>query len=65
MTQEVSKALNITALEEYLHTTLRVTLSDKRVIYGRLICTDRDLNLVLCESEEHAPESADPDAKVV
>ena len=39
-------------LTGYLNERLRVTISDGRVIDGRLICTDRDCNLVLSNCEE-------------
>ena len=39
-------------LNGYLNERLRVTISDGRVIDGRLICTDRDCNLVLSNCEE-------------
>jgi small nuclear ribonucleoprotein (snRNP)-like protein len=42
-------------LEQLLSQTVRVEISDGRVIYGRLMCTDRDLNLVLGHAEEHGP----------
>ena len=42
-------------LDKVLSQTLRVEISDGRVIYGRLLCTDRDLNLVLGHAEEHGP----------
>lgn len=43
------------SLESMLSRKLRVEISDGRVIYGRLVCTDSDLNLILCGSEEHGP----------
>ena len=39
-------------LTGYLNERMRVTISDGRVIDGRLICTDRDCNLVLSNCEE-------------
>lgn len=45
---EKAKAL----LSSYLNERMRVTISDGRVIDGRLICTDRDCNLVLSNCEE-------------
>ena len=45
---EKAKAL----LTGYLNERMRVTISDGRVIDGRLICTDRDCNLVLSNCEE-------------
>ena len=39
-------------LTSYLNERMRVTISDGRVIDGRLICTDRDCNLVLSNCEE-------------
>lgn len=45
---EAAKAL----LTGYLNERMRVTISDGRVIDGRLICTDRDCNLVLSNCEE-------------
>ena len=45
---ERAKAL----LTGYLNERMRVTISDGRVIDGRLICTDRDCNLVLSNCEE-------------
>ena len=39
-------------LTNYLNERMRVTISDGRVIDGRLICTDRDCNLVLSNCEE-------------
>lgn len=46
-------------LDSVLNKCLRVTLTDGRVIQGRLICTDRDSNLVMAEGQEHAPASFD------
>lgn len=43
-------------LSGYLNERLRVTISDGRVIDGRLICTDRDCNLVLINCEEFLSE---------
>eukprot|EP00041_Stephanoeca_diplocostata_P026049 m.694353 g.694353 ORF g.694353 m.694353 type:complete len:487 (-) comp22881_c0_seq1:3308-4768(-) len=40
-------------LEGLLGRQLRVTLSDGRLIYGKLLCTDRDRNLVLGDSDEY------------
>ena len=49
---EKAKAL----LSGYLNERFRVTISDGRVIDGRLICTDRDCNLVLSNCEEFLSE---------
>lgn len=43
------------ALASLLHRRLRVTISDGRVLVGRLLCTDRDVNLVVGETREYAP----------
>ena len=48
-------------LERLLSQTVRVEISDGRVIYGRLMCTDRDLNLVLGHAEEHGPTPGETD----
>lgn len=49
-TREYEKARAL--LTGYLNERMRVTISDGRVIDGRLICTDRDCNLVLSNCEE-------------
>ena len=49
-TSEYEKARAL--LTGYLNERMRVTISDGRVIDGRLICTDRDCNLVLSNCEE-------------
>lgn len=42
-------------LTSLLSRQLRVELSDGRVIYGCLACTDPSQNLVLCNTEEYGP----------
>jgi len=42
-------------LESLLNRRLKVTLSDERVIFGRLLCTDHDCNLIMSECAEHGP----------
>ena len=46
-------------LDGVLNKRLRIELSDARIIVGRLLCTDRDLNLVLAEGEEHGKVETD------
>eukprot|EP00040_Diaphanoeca_grandis_P029158 m.170005 g.170005 ORF g.170005 m.170005 type:complete len:426 (-) comp31600_c0_seq1:72-1349(-) len=40
-------------LEQVLTKLVRVGLSDKRIIFGRLSCVDRDLNLILRDCDEY------------
>lgn len=40
-------------LDGILNKRIRVDLTDTRYIIGRLVCTDKDCNLVMSESVEH------------
>jgi small nuclear ribonucleoprotein (snRNP)-like protein len=39
-------------LEKYISRLIRVTTTDNRAFFGSLICTDRDLNLILQDTTE-------------
>lgn len=41
---------------EVIDQVLKVTLIDKRVLYGKLICLDNQKNIVLADSIEQIPE---------
>ena len=43
-------------LRKYLNRRLKITLSDGRFVTGDLLCTDKDMNLVLGNCEEHIPK---------
>jgi len=51
------------SLESMLGHQLRVEITDGRVVYGRLACTDHHQNLILCGSEEHGPASTTADGE--
>jgi small nuclear ribonucleoprotein (snRNP)-like protein len=39
---------------------MRVTLSDKRIVYGKLNCVDSALNLIMVDNEILLPSGATP-----
>ena len=51
--QESSKA----NLRKYLNKRLKIALSDGRFVTGDLLCTDKDMNLVLGNCEELIPKA--------
>ena len=44
-------------LRGFLNKRLRVELSDGRFVLGDLLCTDRDMNIVLGNCEENIPRA--------
>ena len=44
-------------LRGFLNKRLRVELSDGRFVVGDLLCTDRDMNIVLGNCEESIPRT--------
>ena len=45
------------ALRGFLNKRLRVELSDGRFVIGDLLCTDKDMNIVLGNCEENIPRT--------
>ena len=41
-------------IQDYLDKELRIQIKDSRIFQGYLRCIDRDLNIILAESIEHA-----------
>ena len=43
-------------LRSWLNSSLRITMSDGRVLIGIFLCTDRDANIILGSCSEYLPE---------
>jgi len=45
----------VDAIKAFLHRTLRISITDGRVFLGTFSCTDKQLNIVLTNTEEFRP----------
>lgn len=58
--EEIRKPLNMSPgavqLRKWLNKTLKIEMSDGRVLIGVFLCTDRDANVILGSCSEYLPE---------
>jgi len=54
--QEEDEEKNLRFLKSLLNKTLKIQLSDLRVVIGVFLCTDRDSNVILGQCQEFANE---------
>ncbi|TGZ85105.1 Sm-like ribonucleo protein [Ascodesmis nigricans] len=43
------------ALQKFINRTLRISITDDRFFIGRMMCTDRDRNVILSDTTEYRP----------
>lgn len=49
-------SLGVALLQKWLNKTLKIKMSDGRVLVGVFLCTDRDANVILGSCSEYLPD---------
>ena len=44
---------------EWIGSTMKIKITDNRILIGKFICTDKDANLILTQTEEYLTETRD------